>query len=258
MKILIALHKPYAVPKEAIYLPIQVGADLPDRQLLVNTIADNTGRNISKENGHYNELTALYWAKYNLADEDIIGLVHYRRYFGRKASHNLADILSEDEIRQTLKTVDVILPKARNYFIENQQDHYLHAHRGEPYFALEKVLTDHYPDYLPAFSKLAKTTRAHLFNMSIMKQVDFQAYTTFLFDVLALVAEQIDLVNYRGQEQRALGFLAERLMDVWLVTNQKSFKEFPLVTTEKTNWLDKGSQFLLRKFGYKQGSRTHF
>lgn len=258
MKILIAMHKAYQVPSDSVYLPIQVGAALNSDTPLTGCTPDNTGKNISKLNGYYNELTALYWAKYNLQSEDVIGLVHYRRYFGRKASHDLKDVLTEREIRVALETTDVLVPKARNYFIENQERHYLNAHNNEPYFVMRDVLTEQFPEYIAAFQQVGRSTKAHLYNMSIMKQADFQAYTDFLFDVLEQVAKRVELAKYVGQDRRSLGFLAERLMDVWLLTNQKTTREFALVTTEKTNWLDKGTQFILRKFLPNMKKKTHF
>lgn len=257
MKILIAAHKPYQMPTSDIYEPIMVGAALHDK-VIDGYTPDNTGQNMSDKNGFYNELTALYWAKYNLQDEDILGLAHYRRYLGRKASHDLADILSEDDIRKGLNEADILLPKQRNYFIETQEKHYLNAHVNEPYYAMREVLEEFYPDYVPAFDALGKSTKAHLFNMSVMRQDKFQAYTDFLFDVLGKVDERIDVAKYEGQDCRSLGFLAERLMDTWVNTQKLRVKEYPVVTTEKTNWLDKGTQFLKRKF-IKNGERkVHF
>jgi hypothetical protein len=257
MKILIAAHKKYKVPTSNIYLPVQVGATLADISLQ-GFAPDDSGTNISALNPYYNELTALYWAKYNLVDEDVIGLVHYRRYFGKRRSHDILDILSEDDIYSALDKFDVILPKQRNYFIENQERHYLNAHENAPYFAMVDVIAEYYPEYLSALEKTAKSTKAHLFNMSIMKQADFQAYTDFLFGVLGKVSERVELAAYTGHDQRALGFLGERLMDVWVSTNQKSFKEFPVVSLEKVNWFDKGFHFLKRKFFHGSSKKVHF
>ena len=257
MKILIAAHKPYRLPKDDTYVPIMVGAALHDT-VIPGYLPDNTGKNISDKNPYYNELTALYWAKYNLTNEDIVGLVHYRRYFGRKSSHDLANILTESDIRQGLEQADVLLPKQRNYFIETQEQHYLNAHAHEPYQVMREVLEEFYPSYMPAYKKATQSTKAHLFNMSIMRQTTFQSYTDFLFDVLKKVSERVDVTQLEGQDQRSLGFLAERLMDIWIYTNDLHIKEYPLVTTEKINWVDKGYQFLRRKFTKSATKKVHF
>ena len=257
MKILIATHKPYQIPDEPGYYPIMVGSDLRD-QIPSGYLKDNSGQNISEMNPFYNELTALYWAKYNLQDEDIVGLVHYRRYLGSKSGQNLSNILSESQIREALSKVDVLLPKQRNYYIENQKNHYINAHENEPYFVMADVIKEKFPDYYDAFIKMGKSKRAHLFNMSIMNQKNFQSYTSFIFDVLKEVEKRISYREYEGQEQRVFGFLSERLMDTWLYTKQKSFAEYPVITTEKTNWLDKGTQFLKRKFFKNSSKKVHF
>jgi len=79
-----------------------------------------------------------------------------------------------------------------------------------------------------------------------------------MFDVLKAVEERIPYLEYEGQERRVFGFLSERLMDTWVNTKQKCVMEFPLVTTEKTNWLDKGTQFLKRKFFKNANKKVHF
>ena len=51
IKVLVAVHKNYAMPSDPMYLPVFVGKDLhPD----VNDTfqGDNTGDNISKKNAH--------------------------------------------------------------------------------------------------------------------------------------------------------------------------------------------------------------
>lgn len=257
MKILIATHKPYQIPEISGYQPIMVGSALRD-EVPAGYLRDDQGENISSLNPFFNELTALYWAKYNLIDEDIVGLAHYRRYFGTKSSHNLADILSQEQIYDALEKVDVLLPKQRNYYIESQENHYLNAHKNEPYFMMQDVIKESFPEYLSAFQQMGQSKKAHLFNMAIMKQADFQSYTDFMFGVLNQVAQRIPYESYEGQDRRVFGFLSERLMDTWLYTNHKTFQDFPLLTTEKTNWLDKGSQFLKRKFFKNTNKKVHF
>lgn len=255
IKIIVATHKAYAMPQNELYLPVQVGAAL--NEPIAGYTPDNTGQHISAQNPFYNELTALYWAKYHLADQDVVGLAHYRRYLGQRASHDLRDILDAEQIAMLLSDHDVIVPKKRHYYIESQEQHYLNAHAALPYETMLAVVAEKYPQFATATTQMRTSKAAHLFNMSIMKQAQFQAYTDFVFDVLGEVAKRVDLDQYTGQDRRALGFLGERLMDVWLLGSHQNYVEVPLVQTERTNWLDKGYQFLKRHFG-KNGGKTHF
>ena len=82
IKLLVAMHKAYRLPENALYYPIQVGGiHIPGME---KALRDNTGENISDKNKSYCELTALYWGWKNLP-ADYLGLVHYRRYFAKKA-----------------------------------------------------------------------------------------------------------------------------------------------------------------------------
>lgn len=84
IKIIVAAHKPYRMPKDSMYLPIQVGRALSKQE--ADWQGDDTGDNISCKNPNFCELTGLYWAWKNLK-ADAIGLVHYRRHFaGAKLS----------------------------------------------------------------------------------------------------------------------------------------------------------------------------
>ena len=257
MPILVATHKDYAMPSDKFYQPIYVGSALHKKKIN-NFLSDATGDNISIKNPYYNELTALYWAKYNLQDQKIIGLAHYRRFLGHKASHQYQDILTEYEVNQALENFDVLVPKARNYWIENQEQHYLNAHSHEPWQILQKVIAEQFSDYQQAFKQVSASKKAHLFNMSIMKQTEFQAYTDFLFDVLSAVEKERDFTKLHDQDQRALGFLGERMLDVWLIKTNSTYQEFPMVSIEKINWITKGWHFLLRHFGLKHQAKTHF
>ena len=77
VKIIVATHKKYEMPKDDIYIPLHVGAEGKED---IGFIKDNTGDNISEKNPYFCELTGLYWAWKNL-NADYIGLVHYRRHF---------------------------------------------------------------------------------------------------------------------------------------------------------------------------------
>ena len=43
------------------------------------------------------------------------------------------------------------------------------------------------------------------------------------------------------------GFVAERLLDVWLEANGAKCREIPYVFLERQNWITKGAAFIKRK-----------
>lgn len=247
VKVLVATHKNYKMPKDPLYLPVFVGKDLhPDVNHSFQ--GDNSGKNISRLNGKYNELTALYWGWKNL-NLDALGLVHYRRYLSLNKSKNLKNVLSLKQAQVLLNKSDIILPRQRNYYIESNESHYLHAHESEPYMVMKRIIDHDYPAYSASFNRMAKSTHAHMFNMFIMKKKPLDDYCTWLFAVLKKVDEHIDTTKYSTYEKRVLGFLSELLLDVWLGSHpQYKTREINFVFIEHQNWLKKGGSFLKRKF----------
>lgn len=257
IKIIIAAHKQYTMPDKDCYLPVQVGRALhPD----IGYTPDNTGDNISEKNPYYCELTGLYWAWKNL-NADVIGLVHYRRYMGKKngvagmiqrRKDPLGSILDGQDIEKLLKENDIILPKKRQYYIETLYSHYAHTHYAEHLDITRDVLSRLYPEYEPAFDRVMKRTGGHMFNMFIMKRKKCSAYCEFLFPVLAELEKQIDASTLSSFHARVFGRISELLLDVWIETNGETYVEVPLVNVEKTNWIKKGSAFLKAKFEKKK------
>ena len=62
IKLLIAAHKQCDLPKDSIYLPVQVGKALHPDVVLDGYQPDNDGVNISEKNPYYCEMSAVYWA----------------------------------------------------------------------------------------------------------------------------------------------------------------------------------------------------
>ncbi|HIX95170.1 MAG TPA: DUF4422 domain-containing protein, partial [Candidatus Gemmiger excrementipullorum] len=102
-KIIIATHKPYWIPDDPMYLPVQMGHAIhPD----IGYTGDDTGENISDRNWNFCELTGLYWAWKNI-EADYIGLVHYRRYFASRANRfapKRQRVIRHEELDQILAT----------------------------------------------------------------------------------------------------------------------------------------------------------
>ena len=87
----------------------------------------------------------------------------------------------------------------------------------------------------------------HRFNMFVMSHEKLHAWCTWLFDVLFELEKRLDISGYDAYNARVFGFVAERLLDVWIETNGYKYRELPYVFTEKQNWLKKGGAFVLRK-----------
>ncbi|MEG1458070.1 MAG: DUF4422 domain-containing protein [Acetivibrio sp.] len=245
IKLLIAAHKAYQMPQDPMYLPIHVGKEGSTTNL--SYIGDNGGDNISLKNSNYCELTAIYWAYKNLS-ADYIGLVHYRRHFTlHKKKDKFSAILTQPEAESLLSKTPIILPKKRHYFIETNYSHYIHAHHKEGIDRAGEIIKKDYPDYFSAFETVMNRTSAHMFNMFIMRQDYFNAYCTWLFDILFQLEKTLDISSYSVYEARVFGFVSERLLDVWLEAKGISYQEIPIMFMESQNWFVKGFGFLKRK-----------
>lgn len=247
IKVLVATHKNYDMPNDGAYLPVFVGNAIHPKNN-PGFQGDDVGENISLKNKNYNELTAIYWAWKNL-DADAVGLVHYRRYLvdNPKEGSGFNRILSEQNLNELLNSYDVILPKKRNYYIESNFSHYIHAHREEPLNITKNVIKKYYPNYIGAYDSVMNRTSAHMFNMFVMKKVYFDQYSEWMFDVLGKVEDKLDISEYDTYEARVYGFISELLLDVWLEVNQPKSIEVPFKFMEKQNWFIKGGSFLKRK-----------
>ena len=286
VQIIVASHKDYPMPGDQSYLPLQVGAAL--HPPIEGFTPDSTGDNISTKNPYFCELTGLYWAWKNL-NADYIGLVHYRRHFTayrgtlnsdiKRARH----ILSTFELNRILDDYSLILPKKRNYVIENLHDHYAHTMYVEPLNLTHDIIAEKYPEYLPAFNRLHQRTSAHMFNMFVMPRELLNDYCAWLFDILftlesrvlpgvgnsgavnpataanpTVVAEaSIDISSYSDFHKRFYGRISELLLDVYLETNNiTDYKELKVVDMDGVNWVKKGSAFLSAKFTGKKYEKS--
>lgn len=242
--IAIATHKHYKMPEDPLYLPVQAGHAIHPA---LGYTADDSGEHISGKNERYCELTVLYWAWKNLS-EDAIGLCHYRRYFAlRRFGRKWDRILTGAQAAQLMKDTDVLLPKPRNYFIETNYSQYAHAHHAGDLEAVRCVIGQCCPEYAAAFDRVMARTWGHRFNMLVMRRDVLDRYCSWLFDILQRLETQLDTTDYSAYDQRVFGFLAERLLDVWLETERPRYRELPVVNMESQHWPRKIAAFLGRK-----------
>lgn len=253
IKVIVATHKQYTMPNEKIYLPVLVGSY--NKTESFNFLKDDTGDNISNKNASYCELTGLYRAWKNLKNCDALGLVHYRRYFKGKFKFNVngknKKILNYEDVAKLMKNYDMILPKKRYYVIDTNRGQYIHAHHSIGLEKTKKVIETHYNDYVESFNKIMNKRSGHRFNMMILKKQFFDGYCTWLFDILGKVEDGLDISSWSKSEQRIYGYIAERLLDVWVDKNKIKFKEVPYVSIENSHIVKKGWNFILRKIKNK-------
>ena len=244
VKVVVAAHKPYWMPDDPLYVPLQVGAAL--NAPIPGFMRDDAGDAISARNANYCELTGLYWAWKNL-DCEYLGLAHYRRHFALRRGRDRRNVLTLAQARRLLGRADVILPKPRHYWIETNYSQYFHAHHAADLDTARAVIAERCPAYTDAFDRVMRRRTGHRFNMFIMKRPLADAYCAWLFDILFELEKRLDISAYSDNDRRVFGFVAERLLDVWLEHERVGYKEIPHRFLEKQNWITKGARFLKRK-----------
>lgn len=244
IKIIVATHKIYEMPKDEMYLPVHVGAY---GKKSIGYQRDDEGENISELNPFFSELTGFYWAWKNLK-EDYIGLVHYRRLFEMNGK-----TLERKQIEPYLNKIKVFTPKKRRYWIESLKSHYDHTHYPEHLVITRDVLTQKYPEYEVAYDKAVNRNWGYMFNMMIIERSLMNDYCTWLFDILFDVFKKIDTANYPAFTKRYVGRISEILFNVWLQQKLdtgviKKNQVMELACNVEENWLVKIPAFLNAKF----------
>lgn len=242
IRIAVASHKPYWMPSDSMYLPVQVGAkgkgSIPGFQ------RDDSGDSLSEKNPRYCELTALYWMWKNF-DAEYIGLAHYRRHFRGSGDRG---VFSSDDAANSLKRAPVVLPSKRHYFIENVESHYAHTFDQAHIDIVRQVLSERSPDVLPFFNQHMKSRSAHIWNMAIMRKDILSEWCEWVFPILQEIENGIDFSEMSPFEERVIGRLSERLLDPWIARSDIRYVEQPVVSLEGENWAKKGAAFLKAKF----------
>lgn len=240
-RIYIMTHKQYEMPLLPGYHTLQVGAaihpPLPYEK-------DNTGDNISAKNASYCELTGLYWLYRNVTC-DSIGLCHYRRYFAGTHfadPHFAADFpaqapdgsaalqpLTVPEAESLLSRYDILLPASVDLGTSVYRQ-FLQYHSASDLLSCRDVIAALAPDYLSAFDAVMNQTRFNGWNMFLTHYPVFRAYCDWLFPILEETEQRIHPENRTDYQQRIMGFLGERLLQVWLLMQPLRIYDTPCYT----------------------------
>ena len=209
-------HKQFTPPDMEGYYPLQVGSALCGD---LGYLSDNTGDNISEKNKSYCELTGIYWIWKNISC-DIVGICHYRRYFVKDE-----DFLTKEYIEDTLKKYDIIVSHSGGTDKSSLWEHYAANHFEADMNICREVVGDMYPEYLAAFDLCLNCNLFTLGNMMITRKDIFDKYCEWLFPLLEEVERRTDISEYDDFQKRLYGYLAERLLRVWIIANEYKIRE---------------------------------
>lgn len=274
IKIGVACHKPSVLPKNPIFMPIQVGSAIATNRM-ENMEHDDTGDNISNKNGSYCELTAQYWLWKN-QEADYYGLCHYRRFLcfadvkdAKTNERKMYDAYTMDEynfkrfglendqeMRSIIEENDLVVGK-----LQTVAD--LYSPRGNKKTALEhwvahdralinvkdlekmlEILNKVSPEVGKDAKEYLNGTEFLGFNCFIMKKEFFNELCNIEFTVLKELEQYVDATNYCQQLSRVYGFMGEIICSSYIYhlekQNKYKVKHVPLVYF---NYTDKELQF---------------
>lgn len=260
--IFVVAHKPGWPEFPQGYTVIQAGAAMHEH-LPEADAWDDAGDNISERNANFCELTALWWMTHH-AQEDILGLAHYRRLFSfapcrnpflehyrmKKEDERLARMLDTERVSSLLDGYDILLPY-KLYLKESVRGQYCRVHRSEDLAVLEEVFCARYPAQRELFQRAMQGHLLYAYNMFVARRDIACAYADWLFDILFEVADRT-AISEDPYQARVFGFLSERLMSVFVEWMHLRVRELPLIFIEDAPsfpWHRKGCRSMLANLG---------
>lgn len=248
--VVVAAHRPYRMPDDPLYLPVQVGA--AGKPSIEGFQRDDEGDNISAQNVRYCELTGLYWAWKNL-DVDYLGFCQYRRHFSyrKKGADDWGNMLTLDEARELCSKNMIVLPRKRNYYIQTLKQHFEAYSFAEPgdVGRFREAVNSVDPSYLGAFDAVMARRSGHMCSMFLMEKGLADEYCSWLFEVL----RSLDAAIGPGRN-RMLGYFGEHGLDIWIERNGLPCREIDAIYLDRDNELRKRVGYLMRILGLKEQS----
>lgn len=241
-KVLVCCHKKDICATQEPYYPIQVGKAVSKIDLGIP--GDDTGDNISSKNSSYCELTGMYWAWKNLKNVSVIGLCHYRRYFDfyhqgrfgfpytsfKTDRFETLNLVIPQTILEQIKNGAVVLAKPENFRHSLFQD-YCECHISDDIRTLNIVIQATQPQEIKdAFFKVIyQGNYLRHYNMFLMNWETFDRYCSWLFPLLEETEKNIDISHYNTAQKRIFGYMAERLLNVWVAAYHCKVIEKPVI-----------------------------
>ena len=234
--IYIATQAKHNFPRDSAYKPLLVG--VADSGLGIS-LNDSSGKSISEKNKFYCELTGHYWAWKNDTESDVIGLCHYRRFLWlskvpRRLCHRsfksikeCDNFLAAGNVEAMLGKYDAILPRAYVFSSDNVKSQFIKHHGAGNYELAHEAIRHIAPEYQAAYEEVSGRRWVYFANLLIAKKKLFADYSAWLFSILQYIEKRIDLTD--KENLRLLGFIGERLLNVFVAHNRLNAKEVPQI-----------------------------
>lgn len=201
--------------KPAWLIPVQAGAALTDER--VAELLDNSGKNISRKNPNYCELTVLYWmwknclTSKNGEDFRYYGLFHYRRWL---------DVRDEDIRHIVEEDIDVILPYPTIHE-PDIKEHHMRYIKETDWEAVLQALKELSPEYYAVYDAIFSQEYLYNYNILIAKTEVLEAYCKWLFPILERT-EELSVPKGSARADRYIGYIGENLLTLYFMYHRKN------------------------------------
>lgn len=219
-----------------------------------NIIRDDVGISCYDLSNFYSELSGYYWIWKNYKIKDYIGFCQYRRFFDF-----MDDIPNMNEI---FKEYDIILP-SKEHFGCSIYNQYKQSHNIDDLNEIIEILQNK----AISVDILMSDNNMYCFNMFIMKKELFYEYCEFIFGICQKYLQKHNIQNMEDVKKmmdenkekyyknfypsndfryqcRIGGFLAERLMNIWVRHKKLKVKEYNVITIENKYQEKKANDFV--------------
>ncbi len=219
----------------------KVSLDLPEGYRIIHAghalsnqtfgeLVDDAGDNISRLNLQLNEVTALYWL-WKHTRQSHVGFVHYRRFFTVDGQN----ILTAHEATEILREYDIIVNEAHFGYVPERDWKIMLSGKtlaDRALSSMRKFIALRQPDYLDAFDRVTGSFGVFCYEIFVTRQNIFDAYCAWLFSFIVDATEDFLAtveVSDDPYEYRAMSFLTEHLLTVWLIKNRLRIKPLPII-----------------------------
>lgn len=224
----------------SILKPIRCGSALSDAP--IDILRDDVGDNISAKNKAYCELSAIYWAWKNDNSSSHIGFCHYRRFFDFRPDEDRtvdpyyvirSKTIDAEKFGLDDATIDAMVAKHQAIVAAPADIRTLsfkdlrHQYRAtEDHFLQDldkagEIIAEISPEYSDSFNETLNGYLLHPNLMFILPRETFNRFCEFVFPVLDRLEREIPVVGRSPSGRRAIGYVGERLFNVFLTHEKK-------------------------------------